>query len=116
MANSEKEVYQKLLEKLNTSGSILTAGEIHPDIPTIHSIAGTKYHPSVRHIGYGCFIGKTEHGEFTFDGGGAMYRESIPGQDYFLSWCPLTASQEVLDDLGYNTSQVISALESLITE
>ena len=110
--NSKREVYQKLLDRMST-GAILTAGEIHEDIPTIHSLPG-KYHSSVRHLGFGVFTGKTENGEFQFDGGGAMRRESAPENEYFLSWCPLTASPEVLDNLGYDKAQVTAALKGLI--
>ena len=86
---------------------ILTAQDIHKDIPTIHNFA-KKYHDSVEHLGYGCFRGNTEHGEFDFDAGGAM------NHDGGISWTVLTADANVLRDLGYDLHKVERALKELI--
>ena len=114
MNENKREVYQKLLNELNERAAILTSGEIHEDIPTIHNFTG-QYHPTVKHMGFGFFFGKTENGEFQFEGGGALRRERIDDK-YFLSWCPLSASQVVLDDLNYDKPKVVAALESLIAK
>lgn len=107
-ADSPREAYLILLEYVEKKGKpILTAQDIHPDIPTIHNFA-RKYHDSVEHLGYGCFRGKTEHGEFDFDAGGAMNR------DGGISWTTLQADEHVLRDLGYDTRKVVRALKQLI--
>ncbi|GAH82817.1 unnamed protein product, partial [marine sediment metagenome] len=74
------------------------------------------YYKSIRHQGFGFFEGRTEHGEFSFDGGGAMRHVStgrydekgrrLPGPYESLSWCPLSAEPEVLEDLGYDVEAV----------
>ena len=101
--------YAVLLEYVAKKGvPVLTAQDVHKDIPTIHGFAG-KYRSSVQHMGFGCFVGKTEHGEFTFDGGGAM------NHDGGISWTVLTVDDEhVLRDLGYDMRKVQRALEELL--
>jgi len=101
--------YKKLLQKVTSGTPILTAGEIHDDIPTIHTFA-KKYHSSVKHLGYGMFRGETPNGQFTFDAGGAMNRDGD------ISWTTLDADKNVLRDLGYNMSKVKKALKELLSE
>lgn len=86
---------------------VLTAQDIHRDVPTIHNFA-KKYHDSVEHLGYGCFRGRTEHGEFDFDAGGAM------NHDGGISWTTLQADEHVLRDLGYDIRKVERALQELV--
>lgn len=109
-----KQVYEKLIRSVMDGVPILTATKIHDDIPTIHTFAG-KYHSSVNHIGFGCFVGKTENGEFTFYGGGAMNRDTLTNGNYFC-WCPLGASKKVLKDLNYDSEKVLNALNILNRE
>jgi hypothetical protein len=103
-----KDIFIKLLEVVNEGVNILTAQEIHKDIPTIHNITG-KYHSSVVHMGWGYFEGATEKGKFTFCGGGAMNRIG----DSF-AYTSLDGSKEVLADLGYDIDKVKKALVELI--
>ena len=105
-----------LLEMMNNNQFILTAQELHKDIPTIHNFAG-KYHSSVNHLGYGYFTGNTEHGKFDFTGGGTMGRRDIYKDGNVvgsISFSPLIANDEVLVDLGYDSKKVKSALAELI--
>jgi tetrahydromethanopterin S-methyltransferase subunit G len=102
------DAYEKLLKYVKGGTAILTAGEIHKDIPTIHNFA-KKYHNSVEHMGYGLFRGRTGHGEFNFDAGGAMNR------DGGVSWTTLSADKSVLRDLKYNMVKVKRALQELLS-
>ena len=104
----DSEALNKLLEKVSEGQAVLTAREIHKDIPTIHNVSG-KYHDSVDHLGYGLFKGNTESGEFTFDGGSAMNRTGE------ISWTILKADKDVLKDLKYDLKKVKKALEELIS-
>ena len=103
-----KEVYQKLLSEVNNGTCVLTAQEIHKNIPTIHNFYPKKYYSSINHLGYGCFDGRTEHGVFSFYAGGAMLRVEE------MAWTPLSASKETLNDLGYDIEKVKKALTELI--
>ena len=109
--DASAEDYQVLMDDGIGSGRpILTAQEIHRDIPTIHNFAG-KYRDTLDHVGCGMFEGKTEHGKFEFEGGGAMHRA---GQ---ISWTTLRASSPVVfRDLGYDIQKVKRALEELIAK
>jgi len=100
------EALEVLMKAVMRGTKILTAGEIHDDIPTIHSIGG-KYRRSVKHLGFGCFEGETPHGKFTFDGGGAMTRS------HGTAWTYLSADDAVTRDLGYDIRKVKKALEEL---
>jgi len=100
--------YAVLLEYVAKKGTpILTAQDIHRDIPTTHNF-DKKYHSSLKHLGFGFFSGNTEHGEFTFDGGGAM------NHDGGISWTTLRADDNVLRDLGYDMHKVERALRELM--
>ena len=107
--DNRTEAYERLLKEVNRGQAILTAQELHKDIPTIHSFAG-KYRNTVDHLGYGMFRGHTDHGNFTFDGGGAMNRTGS------VSWCPLSADKAVLRDLKYSLPKVKRALKELLKE
>jgi len=100
---------QLLLKYIKKGKPILTAQDIHKDVPTIHNFAG-RYRSSVEHLGYGLFKGQTNNGEFDFDAGGAMNR------DGGISWTTLRADNRVLRDLHYDMRKVRSALEELIAQ
>jgi len=106
-----QEIYQKVLQFHINNAPILTGKEIHPDIPTMHNFTN-GYHSSVRHCGFGLFIGRTPSGKFSFDGGSSMMNERL-NDSYLFSWTPLRASQEVLDELGYDRGAVEAALREL---
>ena len=112
LLSDKKEAYQKLLEYVQKGTAILTAQDIHRDVPTIHNFEGPgrKYHNTVDHMGYGMFKGHTEHGDFVFDAGGAM------NHDEGISWTTLDASREVLRDLGYDFRRVERALKQLLEQ
>jgi len=104
------ETMRLLLEK---GTAVLVASDRH-GLPTIHDFhrrdPEKAYHESIRHCGFGFFEGRTENGEFSFDGGGAMRlaKAGAPGEEGYewLSWCPLRAEPEVLEDLGYDVEAV----------
>ena len=51
-------------------------------IPGIHDFYPKRYYSSIEHCGFGIFEGRTEHGRFSFDGGGAMRRvQAGEGED-----------------------------------
>ena len=108
VAAGNPEAYQKLLKEIQGGTAVLTAQDIHKDVPTLHNFAG-KYHDSVNHHGDGMFAGKTEHGMFSFDAGGAMTRTGD------VSWTNLYADDAVLKDLGYDLKKVEKALNELIS-
>lgn len=106
--NDKKQVYLKLLRYVEEGDAILTAGEIHEAIPTIHNFYPQKYYTSIKHLGFGFFEGETEQGKFSFDAGGAMHRNGR------ISWTLLRAKENVLKDLGYDSEKVKNALKELI--
>ena len=112
--STESEAYQALLEQCKNGEFILTSGEIHPDILTIHDLPKGE----TKHCGFGLFIGTTSNGnKFTFDGGGAMRRFTV-NEKHFISWCFLygadgASTKNVADDIGYNYDAMITALEGL---
>lgn len=107
-----KQVYETLLKFVTDKAPVLTSVKLHEDIPTIHEIGG-EYRSSVNHIGFGCFVGKTPSGEFTFDGGGAMAKvEASDGK--VIGYTALSGTKRVLEDLNYDIDKVITALKELI--
>ena len=115
----KKEVLTYLLmEWLEKGNPVLIVGldDSNPDIPTIHNFYPRKYYESIEHYGWGFFEGKTEHGTFSFDAGGAMHHHRFDGGGW-LSWSPLrTSNAEVLKDLGYDFNRVKSALKIIIAD
>jgi len=108
MAAGNLEAYQKLLGQVEKGTPILTAQDIHHDVPTIHNFAH-QYHDSVEHLGFGFFEGSTEHGKFSFDAGGAMNHTGD------VSWTELrTDNDAVLRDLHYDINRVKRALQGLV--
>ena len=129
MAMQRKEALEKMNRFMeeNPSSGVLTAGTIHDDIPTINSIstregATLRCTREVVHIGYGCFRGGVPSGQFTFDGGGAMYKVRTEADKYDFSYTYLTPGTrcqdhtKVLLELGYDRAAVLAALKSLLAE
>jgi len=116
------ETMQLLLEK---GQAVLVANDVY-ELPTIHDFyrhdpeKSEGYHKSIKHHGFGFFEGETEHGKFSFDGGGAMRHVSAGSygeEDYeSLSWCPLRAEPEVLEDLGYDVDAVKQIIKAKLNQ
>jgi len=116
MEQSRIEVYREMLEIVNKGLGILTAGRIHPDIPTIHNFCPKEYFASIAHHGWGVFSGRTPSGGFNFNAGGAMTTRDIEGGGW-ISFTPLWYDNEqVLQDLGYSLKRVRKALLELIEQ
>ena len=109
---SKKEVLEALLKRVNEGKPTIIVGLDNKDIPTLHNFHPKKYRESIRHRGFGFFEGRTEHGEFSFDAGGAM-RHVRSGDDW-LSWSPLRANAEVLKDLEYDFETVKTAIKRIL--
>jgi len=109
-AEPNYEAYEILLKEVKKGNPVLTAQDIHDDIPTIHTIGKPKYRKSVEHLGFGMFRGETDHGSFDFDAGGAMNRVGNIG------WTRLNAENDVLRDLRYNLGKVKRALLELLED
>jgi hypothetical protein len=105
-----------LLQKVEQGEPVLIVGLNDPRISTIHNFYPKKYYESIEHRGFGFFEGKTEHGTFSFDGGGAMHHYDLD-DGVFLSWSPLRADNgEVLKDLGYDCEKIASVLRDIINK
>ena len=110
-----RQVYGRLLKLVEDGEAILVVGTGHKDAYTIHNFYPRKYYESIKHCGFGFFEGRTEHGKFSFDGGGFMRHPKIASGKW-ISWTPLRASPEVLKDLGYDFDRMKKALKDLICE
>jgi len=109
------EALQILKEHLTAGNAILTAGNLHDNIPTIHNIshrdgASLKVDSEVLHAGFGCFYAKVGGRDITFDGGGAMTRIAD------ISYTLLQATPEQLESMGYDIEEVLASVEELISE
>lgn len=109
---TDQEAYAKMLETLSATTGVLTAGEIHPDIPTIHDVGyreGCRLRctTEVRHAGWGLFLAEVAGKRFSFDGGGAMTRAET------FSWTLLRFDTPGFAELGYNADAVRAALTEL---
>jgi len=114
MEQKRVEVYREMLRILDRGLGILTAGTIHPDIPTLDNFCPRKYSDSIAHHGFGIFSGKTPSGSFNFNGGGAMSHRDLEGGGW-IAFTPLWYdNQGVLKDLGYSLEKVRKALLELI--
>lgn len=112
----KKDALAKLLDLVKAKRPILAVGLDNPKIPDIHSkklginVDG-RYWKTVRHLGMGCFDGRTEHGTFDFRAGGAMTHYNFKDGGW-LSWTPLgVENEEVLKDLGYDFEEVAQGLQ-----
>lgn len=111
---TKKQVLQWLLEKIKTEKPYLIVGTDNPKMPDIHNFYPKEYYTSIRHLGFGFFEGKTEHGTFSFDAGGAMRHFRFQDKTW-LSISPLrTENSQVLQDLKYNFETVKEELEKLL--
>ena len=109
---TDKEAYVKMLETLSATTGVLTATEIHPDIPTVHDISHRegcrlRCDTELRHAGFGLFLAEVGGKRFSFDGGGAMIRAET------FSWTPLRFDKPGLAELGYDVEAVRAALAEL---
>jgi len=108
-----KSEWKTMLSELESGNPIIVAGDDwNKKIPELNGFVPQKYRSSIKHLGYGYFIGETEHGSFKFDGGGAMKHVSDDGQT--ISWSILQAPPEVLNDLGYKLPEVKKVVASII--
>lgn len=110
LTDGDREHLQSMLNRVSEGDAVLTAGEIHPDIPTIHNVGhrdGQRINvgAEVRHAGFGCFIADSPLGRISFDGGGAMQRAPS------FSWTPLSGP---VAEYGYDFDAAQTALESLL--
>ena len=103
-----REAIEELIERVRSGRAVLVAGLENPEVPSLHNFCPERYRPSVRHLGFGFFEGRTEHGKFSFDGGGAM--REYRGDGWWIAWTYLRADEEVLKDLGYDLEKVERAL------
>lgn len=101
-------VAQALKECLEGGVGVLTAGEIHPDIPTIHNFCTPEIHDTVKHLGMGVFEGETPNGRFSFDAGMAMKRVDE------VSYTTIGATPDVLKELGYDIGKVLMAVNGAL--
>jgi len=111
----KKQVLEHLLSLIKRRKAVLIIGLEHKDIPTLHNfIPNEAIHKTVKHCGFGVFIGRTPNGEFSFCGGGAMTHYSF-GEGDWLSYTVLDVENEkVLQDLGYDFERVRKALNEII--
>ena len=110
-----RQAWEAMLELLEKGQGVLVASDSY-GLPTIHNFyrhdpeTAEAHYKTIKHWGFGVFKGKTENGEFGFDGGGAMKHVTAGsyGEEGYvsLSWCPLWADAEVLRDLGYDVEAV----------
>ena len=124
---TDRDALQRMLEVLtatdmpNRAVGVLTAGEIHTDLPTIHDVshregARLKCWTPVEHKGFGLFMAKTEQGnEFCFDGGGAMHRAAT------FSWTRLDRGSRNpgvphLEELGFQMVLARQAVRELLAK
>jgi len=113
---TKKEVLVMLLQKVEQGESVLIVGLDDPRIPNIHNFYPKKYYESIEHQGFGFFQGKTEHGTFSFDGGGMMCHYDLDGGGW-ISWSPLRSENpEVLKDLEYDFEKVKTVLKEIISQ
>jgi len=110
---TDHEAFEKMLDTLNSTTGVLTSGEVHPDIPTIHDISRwegcrLRCDTEVRHAGWGLFLAEAGGKRFSFDGGGAMRRAET------FSWTPLRFDEPGFSELGYNLEAVRAALQKLM--
>lgn len=108
MATGRNEALSEMLKYLDHGMAVLTAGEQHPDIPTIHEVGpGRRINtPEVRHCGFGVF----KAGEYTFCGGGAMYHTD----DHSLAWTILSGPD--VAGTGYDLGKARRAVRNMLRE
>ena len=116
LAEARKDILQNLLSKLERGEPVLIIGLNRECVPSIHNFYPKKYYGSIQHRGWGFFEGRTEHGTFSFDGGGAMQHHHFEDGTW-LSWSSLRVDNpEVLKDLEYDCNKVAVILREVIEE
>ncbi len=101
-----REEWETMLSYLESGRAVIVASDSH-DLPTLHNFYKQdpkkveQYRSTIKHLGFGSFVGATEHGGFRFYGGGAMNSVRDATGRYF-SWSPVDCSPEVLADLDYD--------------
>jgi len=117
---TKREVIEYLLKQIEQGKPFLIVGLNHPDIPDIHNFyrrnpeKADRYWRSIEHLGFGLFEGRTEHGYFHFDGGGAMHHDHFDDGGWISYSSLRVQNAEVLKDLGYDFDKVVKALKSLL--
>ena len=106
--------WEEILDRLERGGAIIIVGEERYRLPDLHNFYPKRYYKSIKHCGFGHFVGNTEHGTFSFDGGGAM--RHFQGEDEWLSYSPLRASPEVLKDLEYDIEKVKAIVKEILAK
>ena len=111
---TKREVLSYLLKLLESGKPVLIVGLKDKRIPDLHNFYPKKYYETIRHLGFGFFEGRTEHGTFSFDAGGAMQHHRFDDGTW-IAWSHLRVeNREVLKDLGYDCGKVASALKEII--
>lgn len=103
----DRDALRKMLETLEDGTAVLTAGEIHEDIPTIDDVGPGRRIDApepVRHLGFGLF----RTGEYSFNAGGAMNRAEG------FSWTKLTGPD--VEALGYDVTAARAAVRELLEQ
>ena len=116
MNEGKKRVLEMLAKELEKGRPVIIVGVDHPDIPNLHNFYPKKYYETIVHRGFGFFEGRTEHGVFSFDAGGAMRSRHFDNGEW-VSWSPLRAQNEqVLKDLEYDCEKVANAIREIINK
>lgn len=123
MDADKKTILERLLEYIRQRKPLIIVGLDNKrlgDKVTLHSqhlgigVEG-RFWKSVKHLGFGCFEGRTPHGKFGFEGGGAMSHYSFPGGSW-ISYSVMTVeNEEVLNDLNYPFEDVEQTLQQEIS-
>lgn len=102
------------MEKYLENGTpLLIVGLDDRRVPDIHNFYPKQYYRTIEHLGFGFFAGQTEHGKFSFDGGGAM--DHLELEDGWISYSVLrTDNEQVLKDLGYDIKRVSEVIKEVI--
>lgn len=119
----KKTILERLLEYVQQRKPVIIVGFNNKklgDKVTLHSqhlgigVDG-RFWKSVRHLGFGTFEGRTPHGAFRFEGGGAMSHYSFPDKSWISYSLMQVESEEVLKDLNYPFEEVEQALKEEIS-
>jgi len=112
IAKADLPALQKMRTALEKGRGVLTAGVIHPNIPTIHEVGNRpgqriRVPEEPRHLGYGLF----KAGGWRFDAGGAMQRSAG------FSWTQFVhVDGEDVKTTGYDVDFALSAVNTLISK
>jgi len=110
-----REAWEKMLSFLEEGRAVVVAQD-DQGLPTLHNFyrqnpeKAQQYWETIKHLGFGCFKGYTEHGEFQFCGGGAMHHVQTGSR--YLSWSPVDGSPEVIADLDYDIEKAKETIKA----